>query len=423
VSPAEAGTITPTEGEFDEGTELEIRATTNQHWVFTGWSGGHSGSQNPDTITIDSDRAVTALFEKREYTLTVNTEGSGTVEEQVVQPKQTDYPHGTTVQLTAIANQGWSFDAWSGAISGIENPAVIQIEGEASITASFSRNEYTVTTNVTGEGEISRELIRGTETEDGYLFESELELTANPEEGWTFVEWQGDLSGSDNPAEILVDADQSITAVFEPIEYTLDLLTDGEGSVTVSPDQENYFFNDEVELTAEPEDGWEFSGWSGDLESDENPVTIRMSGNKSITANFAELCLDPEECVATQFYASVIVGNFVFDSNLTITNNLPDPILLTRIRIQRGDGGFAADSENINREISPGGGLSFSADYLPQPRTDQFQQFTAQFFITHKGSSYILENRGSIISFKATYAGEDEINTSTDSPGIKLIDN
>lgn len=422
VNPAEAGTITPSEGEFDEGTDLEIRATANQHWVFTGWSGGHSGSQNPDTITINTDRAVTALFEKKEYTLSVNTEGSGTVEEQVVQAKQTEYPHGTSVQLTATADNGWSFEAWSGAISGSENPSVIQIEGEASVTASFSRNEYTVTTNVTGEGEISRELISGTETEDGYLFESELELTANPEEGWAFVEWRGDLSGSNNPAEIFVDSDQSITAVFEPVEYTLDLSTDGEGSVTASPDRENYFFNDEVELTAEPEDGWEFSDWSGDLESNENPITIRMSADKSITAKFEELCLDPEACVATQFYASVIVGNFVFDSNLSITNNLPDPILLTRIRIQRGDGGFAADSENIDEEIQPGSGLSFSADYLPQPRTDQFQQFTAQFFITYKGSLYVLENRGSISSFKATFASEDDIKTAGEPQGIQLIE-
>lgn len=421
VNPAEAGTIAPAGGEYDEGTELALRATPNEHWVFTGWQGDHSGSQNPDTITINTDRAVSALFEKKEYALTVNTEGSGSVEEQIVQAKSTDYAHGTAVQLTAIANQGWSFEEWSGVISGDENPAVVQIDGESAVTARFIRNEYVVSTGVTGEGDISRNLISGTETENGYLFESELELTANPEEGWAFTEWQGDITGSENPVEFTVNSDKAITAVFEPIEYALNLSTEGNGSVTASPDQESYSFNEEVVLSAEPDNGWEFIGWSGDLEGDENPITVRMSEDKSLTATFDELCLDPEECVSTQFYASVIVGNFVFESILSIRNNLPDPILLTRIRIQRGDGGFAADSENMDAEIEPGNGLTFSADYLPQPRTDQFQKFTAQFFIDYKGSSYILENQGSISSFKAVYISVDETDSPDGSAGIRLI--
>jgi len=39
-------------------------------------------------------------------------------------------------------------------------------------------------------------------------------VTAVPDSGWEFKEWQGDLSGSDNPATITVDAPKNITAVF-----------------------------------------------------------------------------------------------------------------------------------------------------------------------------------------------------------------
>ena len=422
ANPAEAGTVTPSEGEYDEGTEVEIRASANEHWVFTGWQGDHTGSQNPDTVIITADHSVTAMFEKKEYPLTVNTEGSGTVYEQVVQAKATYYPHGTSVELTAAAEHGWHFIEWDGAISGSENPAVVQIDGETTVTAYFSRNDYSVDFSSDGEGSISRELLSGTETEAGYLFESEVELTAVSDEGWEFVEWQGDIESRQNPVQLFMDSDKTIRAVFEPIEYELNISLNGSGNVIQSPDNETYLFNEEVELTAEAASGWEFSGWSGDLEGDENPAAIRMTSDKNITANFNELCLEPEECVNTQFYASVIVGSYIFESRLSISNSLPDPILLTRIRIRRGDGGFAADSENIDREIVPGSGLNFTADYLPQPTTDQFQQFTAEFFIEHRGRSYVLKNKGSISSFKTSVTDKEDNRSVNDSPGIRLLD-
>ncbi|NLR95045.1 InlB B-repeat-containing protein, partial [Flammeovirga agarivorans] len=59
------------------------------------------------------------------------------------------------------------------------------------------------------------------------------------------------------------------------------------GTVTSSaPDQELFEEGQEVTLTANPTSGYEFNGWSGDITSDENPVTVLMDQNKNITANF-----------------------------------------------------------------------------------------------------------------------------------------
>jgi len=41
-------------------------------------------------------------------------------------------------------------------------------------------------------------------------------LTAKPEPGNRFVRWEGDLTGTDNPTEISMDASKRITAVFAP---------------------------------------------------------------------------------------------------------------------------------------------------------------------------------------------------------------
>src|SRR5690625_7404597 len=50
TDPAEAGSVSPSGGEFDEGTSVTLQASANEHWVFSGWSGGLAGSQNPDSL-------------------------------------------------------------------------------------------------------------------------------------------------------------------------------------------------------------------------------------------------------------------------------------------------------------------------------------------------------------------------------------
>lgn len=42
-------------------------------------------------------------------------------------------------------------------------------------------------------------------------------LSAIPDPGYQFVEWSGDLTGSDNPAVLLMDYDKNVTASFTPV--------------------------------------------------------------------------------------------------------------------------------------------------------------------------------------------------------------
>ncbi len=48
-----------------------------------------------------------------------------------------------------------------------------------------------------------------------YVEGSEITLTANPEDGWRFVEWQGGVSGTDASITVVCNSDMAITAVFE----------------------------------------------------------------------------------------------------------------------------------------------------------------------------------------------------------------
>jgi uncharacterized repeat protein (TIGR02543 family) len=55
----------------------------------------------------------------------------------------------------------------------------------------------------------------------------------------------------------------------------------------VDPDEPSYRHGAQVTLTAHPAPGWHFTNWTGDATGDQNPLTITMTGDKQITANFA----------------------------------------------------------------------------------------------------------------------------------------
>ena len=61
-NPTEGGTINPTSGDFEEGTEITIRVSSNTYYEFDKWSGSWSGSESPLTITMDSDKNLVGNF-------------------------------------------------------------------------------------------------------------------------------------------------------------------------------------------------------------------------------------------------------------------------------------------------------------------------------------------------------------------------
>ena len=80
----------------------------------------------------------------------------------------------------------------------------------------------------------------------------------------------------------------SMTATSTPTStetlYTLTIISD---PGTVKRDNpEPYHYGDVVQLTAVPDPGWSFSHWSGDVTGTTNPISVRMNGNKTVTANY-----------------------------------------------------------------------------------------------------------------------------------------
>ena len=136
VSAGDGGAVSSTGGTYTSGESVSITATANSEYVFSGWSNG--STDNPLSLTMNSNQTITASFEKVTYTLSTSTEGEGTVTEVLVSSgRTTDYNSGSVVRLTAVPSSGWSFVEWSGGASGVENPIDIDINQPKNISATF----------------------------------------------------------------------------------------------------------------------------------------------------------------------------------------------------------------------------------------------------------------------------------------------
>ncbi len=130
-------------------------------------------------------------------------------------------------------------------------------------------------------------------------------LNATPDSGYQFVRWNGDAYAVDNihasETIITMNGDYSITAEFEippPVQYTLNIIGPAHGSV-ITPGEGRFFIYEEgtvVDLVAEPDNGYEFARWTGDVDTiadvNASSTTITMNGDYYISAHFREIPLN-----------------------------------------------------------------------------------------------------------------------------------
>jgi hypothetical protein len=122
-------------------------------------------------------------------------------------------------------------------------------------------------------------------------------LTASPGSGGAFQGWSG--ACSTDPCTIVLTADQQVTATFGAATFALTVTSSGTGAGTVasgdgavschlpdsSPCSTDLPAGTQVTLTASPDDGNTFGGWSGAC-SGTGPCSVEMTQARSVGARF-----------------------------------------------------------------------------------------------------------------------------------------
>jgi alpha-tubulin suppressor-like RCC1 family protein len=131
-----------------------------------------------------------------------------------------------------------------------------------------------------------------------YDEETVVDLVAEAEAGYRFVNWTGDIdtiaSSDSATTTITMHDDYEITANFEqipPNQFDLTVSSTSGGSVTI-PGEATFTYDEGmlVDLEATPDADYQFVNWTGDVGAivsiNASTTTITMHGNYSITAKF-----------------------------------------------------------------------------------------------------------------------------------------
>ena len=140
VSGKGAVQLSPPGGLYTAGTEVTAVARPDSGWRFVRWEGDLSSQEDTLAFTVSKDLFLTAVFEQalpERFTLQVYVFSSGGHVE--LSPAGGSYSPGTEVQLTAVADPGWRFVSWGGDLNGSQNPAVLVMDGNKTVFATFEQ--------------------------------------------------------------------------------------------------------------------------------------------------------------------------------------------------------------------------------------------------------------------------------------------
>jgi hypothetical protein len=310
---------------YNAGEAVALVAQPDEHWHFVEWTGDVDTVANvtaaQTTITMYDSYSISANFEIDEGWCSLTT--SGTEGGSVIEPGEGTflYPAGANVTIVAQADAGshYHFVGWTGDVGGIADPQAastnITMYDSYSITANFELDAgwYSLAVATTSGGSVT-EPGQGTFVYQGG---SIVDLIAQPDEGYEFVKWTGDVDAiaDVNAAQttIIVDSSSSITANFEswhpePIALLIVSSTGG-GSVT-SPGEGTFdcTLGSMVILMAEASSGYQFAGWSGDVDAiadvDAATTTIIMDSSYLIRADFQATSSPSPCCTATAAFGT-----------------------------------------------------------------------------------------------------------------------
>jgi len=101
------------------------------------------------------------------------------------------------------------------------------------------------------------------------------------------------------------DTDASVYIVCPAHEYTLNISADYGGTTDPSPGSYRYEIGEVVTITAKADSGYKFGEWNGDVTGKDNPVTITMDSDKSLTAIFRNACFLAKVFSGSPLYAQL----------------------------------------------------------------------------------------------------------------------
>jgi hypothetical protein len=294
---------------YEDGTTVTLSAAPASGFQFSGWSGSCTGSGDCQ-LAMTAQRSAVAEFAEiapENHTLMVSVTGSGDVTSSPSgincgSDCNESYSAGTSVSLTATPDSGFEFISWTGGCGG-SGVCEVTMNAQTSVAAEFREigaESFTLTVSTPSNGTISSSPVGidcGSDCSQSYVANTQVSLTATPDDGFEFVSWSGDCSGA-SACSVTMDQARSVSASFQQVTletFTLTVNVSGNGSVASTPAgiscgsdcTETFDDGTSVLIIATPNTGFKLSSWSGACSGNVD-CNVTVDQDLSVTATFVE---------------------------------------------------------------------------------------------------------------------------------------
>lgn len=280
---------------FDQNFVLPI--ATRIEATFLGWfddSGKqYANSQGVSIINWDVADNVTlyAHYKVNEYQVSLSENNDIGGEIQGAGLKE----YGSQVTISARPKAGYSFVGWYNGNQLVSTSGTYSFEMSnysVSYMAKWKANTYTVTMNVNGGAELSK-------NSQSVIFDNSFSLPTTSKEGYTFAGWYLGVNGSGqqitdtagNAVDVWNIADDTIVyAKWNVINYKINYILNGGKNHTTNPSTYNVE-DDDISLNYPTKAGYAFNGWvvSGASVAEKTMVIFSGSiGEKTYAASWVK---------------------------------------------------------------------------------------------------------------------------------------
>ena len=185
-------------GTYASGSNVAFSATPDYGYHFAQWSDGNM--DNPRTIVLTQDTTFVAEFAPNKYSVNVSCDPSlGSIV-----GKNGEYDYLSRISYEAVAHYGYQFAKWSD--GNTQNPRTVIVQRDTTLVAEFAKRSFTLTTQSANP---EQGIALGGKSA---LYLEEVEISATPNDGYTFVQWSdGDAK---NPRIVVLTQDTTFVAEF-----------------------------------------------------------------------------------------------------------------------------------------------------------------------------------------------------------------
>jgi hypothetical protein len=310
VAANAGGAVTrdPDQPDYLLGSLVSVTATPTTGYGFIRWTGDATGSTNPLSVVMDTNKNITAVFAST--ALTLASQGVGTITKV---PDHPFYAVGQQVTLTSTAGRWFVFADWTD--GNTNNPRVVTIGESNAYTAIFTPTTPLDTVIIGGVSRLAPVGMPAVVVDGVFILTPSasargsalVTLSTTFLGGWLFYTLDGAdpaVSGVFYTGQFTVqkasvlrtiayNADFTQSVAGDPVSIvilpTLTGLTEGGGSVAIEPPAGAYFSNSLAVVTAAPAPGWTFLQWLGDAAGSNPVVNLGMTRNKTVWAMFGTM--------------------------------------------------------------------------------------------------------------------------------------